>query len=80
MILITHYWAGALPIDESADLAPQLITFIASGYAFKLTVAIVDNRPDVYGLVAFLRPFLGISKGEEIGPGSEPTTVTAPAR
>ena len=79
VILITHYWAGALPIDESAELAPQLITFIASGYAFKLTVAIVDTGP-IYGLVAFLRPFLGISKGEEIGPGSEPTTVTAPAR
>ena len=79
MILITHYWAGALPIDESTDLAPQLITFIASGYAFKLIVAVVDTGP-IYGLVAFLRPFLGISKGEEIGPGSEPTTVTAPAR
>ena len=79
VILITHYWAGALPIDESTDLAPQLITFIASGYAFKLIVAVVDTGP-IYGLVAFLRPFLGISKGEEIGPGSEPTTVTAPAR
>ena len=79
VILITHYWAGALPIDVSAELAPQLITFIASGYAFKLTVAVVDTGP-IYGLVAFLRPFLGISKGEEIGPGSEPTTVTAPAR
>ena len=79
VILITHYWAGALPIDESADLARQLITFIASGYAFKLIVAVVDTGP-IYGLVAILRPFLGISKGEEIGPGSEPTTVTAPTR
>ena len=77
VILITHFWAKALPIDEGANLAPQLITFIASGYVFKLTVAIVDTGP-IYGLVAVLRPFLGIGKGEEIGPGSEPTEVAAP--
>lgn len=73
VILITHFWANALPIDAEADLTPQLLTFIASGYAFKLTVALVDTGP-IYGLVAVLRPFLGIAKGQEIGAGSEPFT------
>lgn len=74
VILITHFYARALPIDENAALGAQLVTFIASGYAFKLTVALVDTGP-IYGLVAVLRPFLGIRKGEEIGPGSEPHQV-----
>ena len=71
VILITHFWANALPIDASAALAPQLVTFIASGYAFKVIVALVDTGP-IYALVGFLQPFLGIEKGEEIGPGGEP--------
>lgn len=75
VILITHFWAKALPIDAGLALGPQLVTFIASGYAFKLTVALVDTGP-IYGLVAILRPFLGLQKGQEIGPGSEPVQVT----
>lgn len=78
VILITHYWAKALPIDGAAALAPQLVTFIASGYAFKLIVALVDTGP-IYGLVAVLRPFLGIDKGQEIGPGGEPFQATGDA-
>ena len=77
VILITHFWAKALPIDENAPLVGQLVTFIVSGYVFKLTVAVVDTGP-IYGLVAYLRPFLGIRKGEEIGPGGEPVQVTKP--
>ena len=73
-ILITHFRANALPIDQSAALAPQLVTFIASGYAFKVIVALVDTGP-IYALVGFLQPFLGIEKGEEIGPGGEPMQV-----
>ena len=76
VILITHYWAKALPIDADLALGPQLATFIASGYAFKLTVAIVDTGP-IYGLVAVLRPYLGIGKGQEIGPGATPVQVVA---
>ena len=74
VILITHFWANALPIDANAALAPQLVTFIASGYAFKVIVALVDTGP-IYALVGFLQPFLGIEKGEEIGPGGEPMQV-----
>ncbi len=70
VILITHFWAKALPIDAQGELWPQLITFIVSGYAFKMIVAMVDTLP-IYLLVGVLRPFLGIVKGEEIGVGDE---------
>ena len=76
VILVTHYWAGGLPIDEDAPLWPQLITYIASGYVFKLAVALADTGP-IYALVAWLRPFLGIDKNQEIGPGDEPVMVSS---
>ena len=72
VILITHFWAKALPIDAAEAIWPQLFTFIASGYVFKLLVALVDTGP-IYLLVARLRPFLGLRADEEIGPGD--TTV-----
>ena len=64
VILITHFYAHALPIDEAAPLAPQLLTFILSGYVFKLLVAAVDTGP-VYLLVRWLRPYLGLKGAEE---------------
>ena len=64
VILITHYYAHALPVDEAAPLAPQLLTFILSGYVFKLLVAAVDTGP-VYLLVRWLRPYLGLTGTEE---------------
>ena len=76
VILITHFYAGALPIDETTALWPQLFTFIASGYVFKLTVALVDTVP-IYVLVGRLRPYLGIAKNEELGPGDEPVQVSS---
>ena len=76
VILITHFWAQALPIDPSAAIWPQLITLIASGYVFKLTVALVDTGP-IYLLVARLRPFLGIRADQELGVGDEPVAVGA---
>ena len=76
VILVIHYWAGGLPIDEDAPLWPQLITYIASGYVFKLAVALADTGP-IYALVAWLRPFLGIDKNQEIGPGDEPVMVSS---
>lgn len=76
VILITHFYAGALPIDETTALWPQLFTFIASGYVFKLTVALVDTVP-IYVLVGRLRPYLGIAKNEELGPGDEPVRVSS---
>jgi len=64
VILITHFYAHALPIDEAAPLLPQLATFILSGYVFKLLVAAADTGP-AYLLVGWLRPHLGLSGHEE---------------
>ena len=79
VILITHFYANALPIAESEPLWPQLFTFIASGYAFKVIVALVDTGP-IYLLVGRLRPFLGIARNEEIGPGDDPVVAASDAR
>ena len=76
VILITHYWAKALPVDLNMPIAQQLIVLIASGYAFKVTVALVDTGPDLSagGVAA---PVLGIAKDQEIGVGDRPVVVSA---
>jgi len=50
VILITHFYARALPIEENKPLWPQLIAFIASGYAFKFVVALLDTIPFYVGV------------------------------
>jgi uncharacterized integral membrane protein (TIGR00697 family) len=45
VILITHYYAGALPIDPARPVGGQLMVFIASGYTFKLLAALLDTIP-----------------------------------
>ncbi len=67
VILITHYYAGKLPVDMDEPIVQQLLVYIYSGYVFKLTVALVDTGP-IYAAVHFLRPYLGLEKGEEIDP------------
>ena len=57
VILITHFYAAALPIQADAALWPQLITFITAGYSFKLAVALVDTVPFYLG-VRWLAPYL----------------------
>ena len=79
VILITHFYANALPIVDAESLWPQLFTFIASGYAFKVIVALVDTGP-IYLIVGRLRPFLGIANNEEIGPGDDPVVAASDAR
>ena len=64
VILITHFYAAALPINDGEPLWPQLLTFIASGYAFKLLVAMADTGP-IYLAVRYLRPYLGLQGTEE---------------
>ncbi len=49
VILITHFFAGALPISDDQALWPQLMVFIASGYVFKLVVALLDTIPFYIG-------------------------------
>ncbi|MDP6376097.1 MAG: queuosine precursor transporter [Pseudomonadales bacterium] len=64
VILITHFYANALPILDEAPLWPQLTTFILSGYVFKLIVAALDTGP-AYVAVRYLRPYLGLTGYEE---------------
>lgn len=59
VILITHYYAGALPIDEGANVANALMMFIVSSYIFKFIFALLDTIP-IYFLVAYLRKYLKI--------------------
>ena len=66
VILITHFYANALPMKEGEDVWPQLFVFIASGYVFKLVAAMVDTVP-FYLLVKWLRPYLGLEENEEVG-------------
>jgi queuosine precursor transporter len=58
VILITHFYARALPIDGGQSLWPQLMVFIASGYVFKLAAALFDTVPFYLGafrLAKYLR-------------------------
>ncbi len=58
VILITHFYAHALPINEDAALASQLVAFIATGYVFKVLMAALDTLPfyaGSYWLARYLR-------------------------
>ncbi len=64
VILITHYYARALPIDESAPLGGQLVMFIVSAYSFKFVAALLDTVPFYVG-VHYLSKFLRIDPQRE---------------
>ncbi|MBX3387639.1 MAG: queuosine precursor transporter [Phycisphaeraceae bacterium] len=49
VILITHFYARALPINDQQGLWPQLLVFIATGYLFKALVALADTVPFYVG-------------------------------
>ena len=49
VILITHFYTHALPIDGARALWPQLLVFIATGYAFKFVAALIDTGPFYLG-------------------------------
>jgi len=58
VILITHFYARALPIDHDTAIWPQLAVLILSGYVFKLVSAMIDTVPFILGtrrLVRYLR-------------------------
>ena len=65
VILITHFYAHALPVDPDQPIWPQLGVFIASGYVFKATCAAVDTVPFYLG-VRWLGDWL------ELGPNHQP--------
>ena len=55
VILVTHFYARALPISSEQPLWPQLFTFIAAGYTFKLVAALIDTVPFYFGTYHFAR-------------------------
>ena len=59
VILITHYYAQALPINSDLPLYTQLQTYILSAYAFKCLAALLDTIP-IYIIVSYLKPYLNI--------------------
>ncbi len=59
VILITHFYAHALPIDPEKEITAQLIIYILSGYVFKLVAALTDTVPFYFGTL-FLRRYLHI--------------------
>jgi len=66
VITITHFYAQGLPIDPSAAIWPQLWVFIASGYVFKLAIALSDTLPFYVG-VHYLSRYLEIDPNAEHG-------------
>ena len=59
VILVTHYYAKALPVDVAKPIFTQLLVFIISGYTFKLIAALVDTGPFYVG-VHYLSRYLEI--------------------
>lgn len=64
VILITHFYAHALPIDPAHPVPRQLAMFIATGYAFKFVIAAADTLPFYLG-VRWLSAYLEIDPREE---------------
>lgn len=64
VILITHYYARALPVDRTQPIGRQLLFFIASGYGFKLVAALLDTVPFYLG-VKYLSRFLQLDPTRE---------------
>jgi uncharacterized integral membrane protein (TIGR00697 family) len=68
VVLISHYANHVLPVRADEPVAPQLVSFIASGYLFKALAALADTLP-FYGLVGWLRRWLAVpGEGAELAP------------
>ena len=68
VVLISHYAAHVLPVKPELPVLPQLASFIASGYLFKVLAALADTLP-FYWLTAWLRRWLVVpGAGSELGP------------
>lgn len=64
VITITYFYANALPVAAGEPIWPQLWMFIATGFVFKLVVALLDT-PLIYLAVAVLRKYLHIDPTAE---------------
>lgn len=56
VVLITYYYANALPLVGEEPIISQLLTFVFSSYLFKFIVALCDTVP-FYLLVGFLSKY-----------------------
>ena len=66
VVLISHYAAHVLPVSQEAPILPQLGSFIASGYLFKVLAALLDTMPFIW-LTGVLRQWLEVpGEGEEL--------------
>lgn len=65
VILITHFYANALPIEEGTSVIYALFTFIISSYLFKFAFALIDTIP-MYVCVHFLRKYLNLEENQEV--------------
>ena len=63
VVLISHYGAHVLPVQPERSVLPQLISFIGSGYLFKVLAALTDTLPFIW-LTGWLREWLDIPEGE----------------
>lgn len=59
VILITHYFAGGIPIEEGANVGLALMMFILSSYLFKFVFALIDTLP-MYIIIRKLRRYLDV--------------------
>lgn len=66
VITITHFYAKGIPLDPNTAIWPQLWVFIASGYVFKLIIALSDTLPFYVG-VHYLSRYLEIDPNAEHG-------------
>ena len=65
VILITQFYANALPKPgEGVSLTQHLLVLIATGYVFKMIVALLDTIP-FYLLVRFLKGYLQFDPTQE---------------
>ena len=72
VVLISHYGAHVLPVQQERSVLPQLLSFIASGYLFKMLAALTDTLPFIW-LTGWLREWLEIP-GEGCELTTEPTS------
>lgn len=77
VILITHFYAKALPVESDQPIWPQLGVFIASGYVYKFVCAALDTAP-FYLAVRFLSGYLQIDPRFEHAADAEETGERAP--
>ena len=70
VITITHFYAHGIPLDPNAPIWPQLAVFIASGYVFKMVIALLDT-PVFYVGVHYLSRYLEIDPIAEHGQGDD---------